>query len=642
MMISSAVSIQPVPATKLDPLSSVYSTSHQNHSTALLSWVKRRKFFLVSILFFVVVLGQVLIYCSTLTPPTPPTEVTMHSSLSEHHRHQMDTRRILSLMDHHRPIDEKRDDDDHKRITTPSDSYRDHEPSIKEAMTQIRSIISSELNTYGMTSPISRTRHTMVRTGGKITPQKVFILPIMPSPSSDLPSFPSIHQLVEADVISCIQNEMERRQQQSGPNAHDNIRWLLYGINIVHREMIEEMSSWRFFDYVSLPYNQDYVENNCKEHPKFEYSLIETELMEHVNSLLYSTKVHPEQTFEIVNQRVMFNLEETLKLFGVEPSCLRNTAQLHLKDVRASDKQKASSVGKEMASKYDKLDGDYRGRTKKSSEMERKKFALVVPFPRSQLSQVIKQLKRWRSYRPCSGVSKVYRDKTDLIFYFHKAEDQEMEQSIMRELTKNETVNGDLRSELHCFHPNIQFWYTNLLDTEDTYPASANHMFYRLLYEPKLFTQYQYFFYAEPDTFPVRDGWLNRLLNHAYMIDSSWWISGSVYRGNLWTSGAHPTKDGDSGETSYNLHINGNALYNTAAELREFMGKVRVSMPQEAFDTASLRYLLLTNWKVTREVWNHFIFSDFIINLWRTNWKTREVVAQYPHTFFVHSKQIKQ
>ena len=479
--------------------------------------------------------------------------------------------------------------------------------------------------------------------------QRIFILPVMHPPSSSEEqrkheSDLSIHQLVQRNVISCIQNEMEERRQRQTSNLNDTITWLIYGINFVHKEMIEEVSSWRHFDYVHLPFNTKYVVegrngDSADSHYNVQYPLIEKDVIQHANRLLNISGILPKQTYEIVNQNTLFNLNETLKLFGMNMgfrSCLSgdNTTMAQ----GGTEEGKIMRVSTKMNRFRDVENGPV---SSKSLNMERKKFALVIPFPKSQLPQVLTQLKRWRSYRPCTGVSKVYHDSTDLIFYFHKTENLEMEHSVMKELTKSETASGELRSEFHCFNSNIQFWYANLLGTEDSYPSSANHMFYRLVYDPRLYTQYQYFFYAEPDTYPIRDGWLNRLLNQAYLTESSWWVSGSVYRGSAGSNAKDKSKDGDLGQMFYNLHINGNALYNTVAGFREYLSSVRAKIPTEPFDTAMTRYLFHTSWRVTREEWSHFIYSDFIINLWKTDWKTQDIVSQYPHTFLVHGKQIK-
>ncbi len=170
--------------------------------------------------------------------------------------------------------------------------------------------VSSERDTHGRTSPISRSRYTMkASTAAQSTlRQRIFILPVMHSPSpsegqrkheSDL----SIHQLVQCNVISCIQNEMEERRQRQTSNLNDTLTWLIYGINFVQKEMIEDVSSWRHFDYVHLPFNTKYVVedrngDSADSHYNVQYPLIEKDVIQHANRLLNSSRILPKQTCE--------------------------------------------------------------------------------------------------------------------------------------------------------------------------------------------------------------------------------------------------------------------------------------------------------------------------------------------------------
>ncbi len=81
--------------------------------------------------------------------------------------------------------------------------------------------------------------------------------------------------------------------------------------------------------------------------------------------------------------------------------------------------------------------------------------------------------------------------------------------------------------------------------------------------------------------FCSRDCWRNRLSNQAYLTESSWWVSGSVYRSSAGSNVEDKSKDGGLGQMFYNLHINGNALYNTVAGFREYLSSVRAKIPTE-------------------------------------------------------------
>lgn len=143
------------------------------------------------------------------------------------------------------------------------------------SITKTHEIDDSHNMTQGIAPTAETTAHNHLR---------VFILPILgalhstDSPPSPL-SYHSIHELVQWNVISCIQREMEeRRRQQSASDVNSNIKWLIYGINLAHREIVEEVRSWHHFDFVNrltaimlrrIVREQSRVEKMTHHHSKF-------------------------------------------------------------------------------------------------------------------------------------------------------------------------------------------------------------------------------------------------------------------------------------------------------------------------------------------------------------------------------------
>jgi len=595
-------SLHPPPTTSKKHNNMIPATA--STTTKMIDFFTKKRVMVIFLLVLVLVVGQLLLYSDTFFPTN--NNYAIGSSLSPNTA-EGSTNCNNNI---------NNNDNNNNNGATTSTASAVISTVKRTSLNEIQGIVSSELNTFGKTSPISRLRYTMPNSHQSPASKTIYLMPVY--------SMESMNQLINA--VPCIQHVLDNEKSM---DEASNIIWIAYGVNLLHREMIEEMTTWKYFDYIHLPFNSQY--DSLLKGDK--YSSLEKDIVDHVTRQLNDMQM---KQYTIANKDHMFDLDKTLKSFGIKGGKLCGN------ELNSGDDNK--SIEPSLSNDTETADKTVIDHTKQkvgNELVERKKFAIVVPFPTSQISQVVQQLRRWRTYKPCTGVSKVYHDTTDLIFYFHRTENKEMEESVIKELTVDGTVNGDLRPEFHCLHPTIRFWYTNLVGGEDAYPASANFMFHRLLFDPRLYTQYQYFFYAEPDTFPVRNGWLNRLTNQAFLADSSWWISGSIYRGTV-GSNDDPKRDGDLGEMYYNMHINGNALYNTIHSFREFVAKVRSKIPEEAYDTANPRYLFQANWKVTREEWSHFLFSDFVMNLWKSDWTIDSVVTRYPHTYFVHGKQQKQ
>lgn len=247
--------------------------------------------------------------------------------------------------------------------------------------------------------------------------------------------------------------------------------------------------------------------------------------------------------------------------------------------------------------------------------------------------------------------------KTDLIFFYHKEVNETLQELILSHLSPDTMM---------CFDK-IVFRYARLLPSEDVYPVAANYMFYRLVHDPVIHTQYEYMFYSEPDTWAIRNNWIQVLLDlsfHSTMVPSfpsssslsssrrtyrspssslpslpsseqqesssyaeQYWVKGSIYRG--------PRRD--LGRLSVNIHVNGNAIYHLVDDYLQFLKQVQVGIPVDAYDVAQTRYLFRDPTSL-RLYWHKFHFSEFIQNLWQVEWDERQVRMNSVETVFVHGK----
>jgi hypothetical protein len=251
--------------------------------------------------------------------------------------------------------------------------------------------------------------------------------------------------------------------------------------------------------------------------------------------------------------------------------------------------------------------------------LERKRFGLVIPFIQNQVENVVEQLHRWSmtKYAPCSS-DHMPRNKFDLIFYYHREMNETLQEYLLSQM---------IPQTMLCFNK-IVFRYAQLLPSEDKYPIAANYMFYRLVHDVNIYTTYRYIFYAEPDSWAIRNDWMNVLEKISYDAPEQFWVKGSIYRG--------PRRD--LGRLSVNIHINGNAIYSLTDDYLLFLYRVQSSMPLDAYDVAQTR-LLFRDPNSLRAYWHKFAFSEFIQNLWQVEWSENEVRTNSLETIFVHGKK---
>ena len=238
----------------------------------------------------------------------------------------------------------------------------------------------------------------------------------------------------------------------------------------------------------------------------------------------------------------------------------------------------------------------------------RKRFrlAVVIPFIRSQMSDLLVQLNLSNDYPPC----RVRYNSVDLIFYHNEKPTSSLETAIRQTNYINK-----------CYHK-VLFLAANLAEHQDGYLFGSAVMWVKLLLEKEggdvaLRTHgYTHFFLMEPDTRPVRSLWLDALISQVtdnccgkLYCTTTWWMSGSIYRGSKLITGERF------------IHINGNALYHLSSK---FIAYVQLFTRTFLFNTnppigydLSIFLFLFNNTNLAKQVWHKFRFSDFIQNCGR-------------------------
>lgn len=264
------------------------------------------------------------------------------------------------------------------------------------------------------------------------------------------------------------------------------------------------------------------------------------------------------------------------------------------------------------------------------SILKRFQLAIVIPFIRSQLSNLKNQLKLSKIYPPCENPSNM----VDLIFYHNEGRlsSLQMEIRAMKYFDK-------------CYR-NIRYFAINLTNEENQYPIGSFIMWKKLLANDEnnvlsLRTYgYTHFFLMEPDTRPIRFFWLDAIINQitngrlkTLYFANNWWISGSVYRGSK-----------PIGQRF--LHINGNALYHLSASFIAYVqffsqDYLTEQNSRSGYDLIMFS-LLLSKDDLGKRLWHKFQFSDFIQNCWHTGCEgsdqlnNTQFIFNNPNTYLIH------
>ena len=93
------------------------------------------------------------------------------------------------------------------------------------------------------------------------------------------------------------------------------------------------------------------------------------------------------------------------------------------------------------------------------------------------------------------------------------------------------------------------------------------------------------------------------------------------------------------------IHINGNAIYNIGNTdlILFYFNTLRPYIVEKngdsinAYDTDFFEYMLdENNYDATRRILHQFHFTDFIQNLWKTEYNVNEMAEKFKSTYFIH------
>lgn len=266
---------------------------------------------------------------------------------------------------------------------------------------------------------------------------------------------------------------------------------------------------------------------------------------------------------------------------------------------------------------------------------------LVMPFVDTQILIVRQSLQTWTSqYYPCNSSN--YEAQVQLILYasFQNLANPNVESASIITSLLSKTLNSSQFK--YCFKSwTIAFAKISTLD-------NSHHTGSRLMFEKMLSKNIShsapmdYVLYMEPDCVPIRHNWLEAVQRNVKEDPNSFWMKGSVFRGQRAIVNKQPLH-----LINY-FHLNGNAIYSVGDnEFRNFyFQKVRpftiekCKSPKDkycsVFDTDIFRYLLHNNMEYGAQYIHHFAFTDLIQNKWHTNYSTHGLLAKSPNTFLVH------
>lgn len=264
---------------------------------------------------------------------------------------------------------------------------------------------------------------------------------------------------------------------------------------------------------------------------------------------------------------------------------------------------------------------------------------IVIPFHTSQVGRVEQNLRMWQQFPPCGreGAPAAPNGGYHLVLY--SSADSKKRTYIAELEGRLQAAVANLTSNaLGCFQ-SVEIHHANLSGSSDTYYKGTRLMIEKLIVgRVKLQHSPQYVFYMEPDCYPIRTNWLNALDASTRWPNAPFWMKGSIYRG--YNKGVYATR-----HPPQYYHINGNALYNVgdrqlkAWYIRHYRPYVQASSPRKdrSFDTDFWRFLNdLDNVMVARQVMHKFVYTDLVINYWKSSYSLAKLRESFPHTYLVH------
>eukprot|EP00658_Telonema_sp_P-2_P041111 TRINITY_DN293_c0_g2_i3.p1 TRINITY_DN293_c0_g2~~TRINITY_DN293_c0_g2_i3.p1 ORF type:complete len:443 (-),score=97.15 TRINITY_DN293_c0_g2_i3:885-2213(-) len=280
------------------------------------------------------------------------------------------------------------------------------------------------------------------------------------------------------------------------------------------------------------------------------------------------------------------------------------------------------------------------------------RLAVAVPFHVSQIrSKLIPGLRRWKdeAFFPCKEFPAVGREAS-LVLVYAGHSDQDL---IGDDLTVKQALE-DLATELEpvsarCFPGGLHLMRTEV-PIEATHPADAPcSIFQAMLQRLRESSAYDHVFQMETDVLPVRNYWLDALLDEASVNTGCkrFWQLGSM-------SHCQPLQD--NLDQRFDMHINGNSLWCLRDPgLWNYMDRVKSFYPAgdhsavsgcgtSRFGEAGMDHSLYrfrrdpSNWEYIKKIWHKFQYTQLVLNKCEDSYSIAELRTEHPETFLVHSK----
>jgi len=147
---------------------------------------------------------------------------------------------------------------------------------------------------------------------------------------------------------------------------------------------------------------------------------------------------------------------------------------------------------------------------------------------------------------------------------------------------------------------------------------------------------YDVVFYGEPDTWPLRGGWVGALQAAAdAAVATGAWVVGSPMRyAPKFNVAVEPARG------AFARHINGNALYRLGDPcFAAYLTAVRAAYGDAAFDVAMNLYRSgLSRARVAQDTAWRFAYTDVVAHLSLTAFDVRRLREELPGTYLVHGK----
>jgi hypothetical protein len=159
--------------------------------------------------------------------------------------------------------------------------------------------------------------------------------------------------------------------------------------------------------------------------------------------------------------------------------------------------------------------------------------------------------------------------------------------------------------------------------------SGVTEMFYPMMTHIAKDLGFDFVLYHEPDTFPLRSGWLSQIRDSAFAPDSDFWFIGSQSR-----------RDSALGGRIHG-HMNGNSVVRVENRCaRSFLKRVYRAYRFLPHDSSIMRYLVFPrNLREAQHVVRRMRYTELIGNFAGARELQREeLLLKYPEMYLVHSR----